>query len=66
MNSMSKTGSPGPGGRPVRGETPTAPQFSFVNRAEELSALAKEADRASRGEPRVVHLSGPAGLANQR
>jgi predicted ATPase len=34
----------------------------FVNRVEELSALAEAADRASRGESRVVHLTGPAGI----
>jgi ATP/maltotriose-dependent transcriptional regulator MalT len=60
---MRKTRFPGAAGRPIRAETRTiAPQRSFVNRVGELSALAEEADRASRGEPRVVHLSGPAGI----
>ena len=36
--------------------------LSFVNRATELAALAEEAQRASHGEPRIVHLSGPAGM----
>ena len=34
----------------------------FVNRVAELSALAEEAQRAFRGDPRIVHLSGPAGM----
>jgi DNA-binding NarL/FixJ family response regulator len=34
----------------------------FVNRVDELSSLATEASRSSRGEARVVHLSGPAGI----
>ncbi len=61
---MSGLGSPGAGGWPVRAEmgAPAAPQSGFVNRADELSALAEEADRASRGEPRIVHLIGPAGI----
>ena len=34
----------------------------FVDRVNELSALAREADLAFHGEPRVVYLSGPAGI----
>jgi len=45
----------GPGGDLMAG-------FRFVNRFEELSALAEEARRACRGDPRFVHLSGPAGM----
>jgi hypothetical protein len=44
----------GPGGDSMAG-------IRFVNRVAELSALAEEAERACRGDPRVVHLSGPAG-----
>jgi DNA-binding NarL/FixJ family response regulator len=36
--------------------------LEFVNRVAELSALAEEAQRACRGDPRIVHLSGPAGM----
>jgi hypothetical protein len=39
-----------------------AQRSSFVNRAAEMAALAAEADRAARGEPRVVDVSGPAGI----
>ena len=34
----------------------------FVNRVAELSALTEEAQQAFRGDPRIVHLSGPAGM----
>ena len=34
----------------------------FVNRVAELSALAEEAARACRGDPRIVQVSGPAGV----
>jgi len=36
--------------------------FSFVNRVTELAALTEEAERAGRGDPRVVQLTGPAGM----
>ena len=39
-----------------------APESGFINRRGELSVLSEEADRASKGEPRVVHLSGSAGM----
>jgi DNA-binding NarL/FixJ family response regulator len=41
---------------------PLPPQPGFVNRVRELSVLAEEADRASRGEPRVVYVSGTPGI----
>ena len=34
----------------------------FVSRTAELSALAEDAERAGRGEPRIVAVSGPAGM----
>jgi DNA-binding NarL/FixJ family response regulator len=37
-------------------------KLAFVARVAELSALAEEAERASRGDPRIVQLSGPAGI----
>jgi DNA-binding NarL/FixJ family response regulator len=40
----------------------TTRRSTFVNRASELSALAEEAARVLRGESRVVHVSGPAGI----
>jgi len=36
--------------------------LDFVDRVAELSALAEEAERASCGDPRIVQLSGPAGI----
>lgn len=36
--------------------------FSLIGREAELSALAHDGERAARGDPRVVHVSGPAGI----
>ena len=47
---------------PVRWLQRGAMVSAFVNRVGELSALSAEAIRAAQGEPRVVHVNGPAGI----
>jgi DNA-binding NarL/FixJ family response regulator len=46
----------------VQYDDATARRSAFVNRCRELSALAAEAARVSRGESRVIHVSGLAGI----